>query len=70
MRCSAEDSTSTRTEGGNKKHVDTRIHWENETDGWIGNEDGEESAFSQYARFSGRSNAGSLLDLAADSHYR
>lgn len=74
VRCTAEDSTSTSTsgaEGGNKnKHVDTRIHWDNETDGWIGNEDGEESAFSQYTRFGGRSNAGSFLDLASDSHYR
>lgn len=75
VACSAEpastDSTSTSGEGGKeKKHVDTRIHWGNSTDGWIGIEDSaENSSQSSSWRRSARNNAG-ILDLAPDSHYR
>jgi hypothetical protein len=75
VACSAEpastDSTSTSGEGGKqKKHVDTRIHWGNSTDGWIGIEDSaENSSQSSSWRRSAKNNAG-ILDQAPDSHYR
>ncbi|KAG0577037.1 hypothetical protein KC19_5G126700 [Ceratodon purpureus] len=65
------DSTSTsgESQGGDKKHVDTRIHWGNSMDGWIGIEDsdGNPAQSSSWGR-STRNNA-SILDQASDSHY-
>ncbi|KAG0575551.1 hypothetical protein KC19_5G012100 [Ceratodon purpureus] len=76
VTCSVEptstDSTSTsgESQGGDKKHVDTRIHWGNSMDGWIGIEDsdGNPAQSSSWGR-STKNNA-SILDQASDSHYR
>ncbi|XP_024398014.1 NAD(P)H-quinone oxidoreductase subunit T, chloroplastic [Physcomitrium patens] len=67
---SSAGSTSGDGDGGSKKHVDTRIHWGDSAEGWIGIDCDDEtsSQFRSWGR-RGRSNS-SLLDQASDSHYR
>lgn len=86
--CCADPATSS-SNGSNKKkkeeHVDTRIHWGNSTDGWIGDDEpaassGQSTSSSGSSSSNGSSSSrrqrrnlnskASIIDQAPDSHYR
>lgn len=58
------------TKGTKRKHVDTRIHWSNQVDGWIGVKKSPSQADSaaKKAPFAGR--FADLVNQATTSHYQ
>lgn len=85
--CCADPAASTSNGSKKKKeeHVDTRIHWGNSTDGWIGEDEPAASSGQSTSSSGGSSSNGSsgsrrqrrnlnsnasIIDQAPDSHYR
>lgn len=66
-----DDSPSEESATGKKrKHVDTRIHWSNQEDGWIGTKKStsQTDKAEKKAPFGGR--FADLIDQATTSHYQ
>lgn len=76
VRCTAgsdSSSASTSNKGTGRKndvHVDTRIHWGNSTEGWIGVTPEPETSSASTAGSRSKKSKSEILDQAPDGHYR